>query len=410
LSAQPAIRPPARQRREIWREQAITLACRGLAWVFDLPRRIRRKPVPALKDLPPGSRVLFVKPCCLGDVALTTATVAAIAENRPDLRLDYLVSAWSRPVVENNPRLAHLVPTGVNGSQIGWRTFLKLAWKLRREHYRAALVLDRSPRLNMLPWLAGIPVRAGIDNLWRGFALNVRATQDGKLKHEANVYLDVARVLGVTPENPHLEYFVSEEAGKKFRQKAHQLGLDLERPYAVIHPAGGQNPDTQVPSKRWLPENFAAIASRLAGEGLQVVLLGAESDFPIVTEVLAGARKLLENSGQEYVILDASGQFNLAESGAALKGAKLFIGNDTGFMHLAVATGAAVVAVFGPSSPVAYGPFTKKGRAVAPLNAAQLAGLPLKEYQALSIAEGGIASVTVEMVWEKIEDLRKGWT
>ncbi len=411
MSPQPLTPSPTRKRREIRREAAITLACRAFAWGFDLPRRMLRKPVPTLQDLPQGARALFIKPCCLGDVILTTATIETIAAVRPDLRLDYLVSDWSRPVLENNPRLERLVPTGVSGSNIGWKTFFRLAWKLRRKHYKAALVLDRSPRLNLLPWLAGVPVRAGIDNLWRGFALNARATQTGELKHEAEVYLDVARALGITPENPRLEFFVSKDAEARFLEKAGKMGLDLDHPFAVIHPAGGQNPDTRVLSKRWLPENFAAIASRLAAEGLQVALLGAESDRPITARVLADLAKIsAENSGQKYVILDASGLFDLAESGALLKRARLFVGNDTGLMHLAVASGTAVVAVFGPSSPVAYGPFTKNGRAVAPVGGPQLAGLPLKEYQALSIAEGGIASVTVEMVWAKIEELREGWT
>lgn len=386
----------ARKRREVWRERAITWACRALTFAYDLPRRVLGKPVPALNDLPQGARLLFIKPCCLGDVILTTATVREIAAARPDLILDYLVSEWSRPVLAGNPRLAGLVPTGVNGSNLGWRKILELAWKLRREKYRAALVLDRSPRLNMLPWLAGIPVRAGVDNLGRGFALNVRATQNAVLKHEAEVYLDIARALGLKPQESRLEYFVPPAAEARFRQKAAELGLDLDRSIATIHPAGGQNPDTQVLSKRWTPEGFAAIASRLAGQDFQVVLIGAKSDQPIAAEVRAAA--------QNPAIIDASGQLDLAESGALLAHSELFVGNDTGFMHLAVACGAAVVAVFGPSSPVAYGPYTLKGRSVSPVNGPHLAGLPLKEYEALSLAEGGIGSVSVEMVWQKVTE------
>lgn len=394
-----------RLRREFWREKAITLACRALAWGFDLPRRITGKPVPTLAGLPTGARVIIIKPCCLGDVILTTATVAAVAKARPDLRIDYLVSDWSRPVLLANPHLTRLVPTGVSGSNLGWRPWLKLAWQLRRESYRAALVLDRSPRLNLLPWLAGIPVRAGIDNLWRGFALNVRATQTGGLKHEAEVYLDVARALGLAPQDPRLEFFVSGEAEASFRQKALKLGLALDRPFVTIHPAGGQNPDTQVLSKRWLPEGFATITARLAGQGFQVILIGSTADRPVVAEVVAALTE--EPNG---LIFDGCGQFGLAESGALLTHSRLFVGNDTGLMHLAVAAGTDVVAVFGPSSPVAYGPYSARGRSVSPLHRSGLAGLPLKEYQALSLAEGGISSVNVEMVWESIQELQKEWT
>jgi lipopolysaccharide heptosyltransferase II len=361
-----------------------------------------------LQDLAPGARVLIIKPCCLGDVILTSATIAALGEARPDLQIDYLVSDWSRPVLAGNPRLNRLVPTGVRGSNLGWRRWLGLAWKLRRAGgYQAALVLDRSPRLNLLPWLAGIPLRAGVDNLWRGFALNARATQTGGLKHEAEVYLDVARALGIRPENPHLEFCVPPEAEASFRQKARKLGLDLARPIATLHPAGGQNPDTQVLSKRWPPAGFGAIAARLAAQGWQVILIGANTDRPVVNEVLAAVQPATGPDGPPANIIDGCGQFDLTESGALLAHSRLFVGNDTGLMHLAAAAGTAVVAIFGPSSPVAYGPYTPRGRSVSPLNrpAPALAGLPLKEYQALTLVVGGIGSVSVEMVWESIEEV-----
>ncbi len=394
--------PLARQRRELLRENVISWACRSLTWGFDLPRRLLGKPGPTLKDLPPGSRVIFIKPCCLGDVIMTTATVAAIAQARPDLRMDYMVSDWSRPALIGNPHLDRLVPTGVSGSNLGWRNWLRLVWKLRRKGYQAAMVLDRSPMLNLLPWLASIPVRAGVDNQWRGFALNVRATQTGGLKHEAEVYLDVARALGLTPQDPRLEFFVPQKSEESFRQKALKLGLDLDRPIVTIHPAGGQNPDTQVLSKRWSPEGFAITAARLVEKGFQVILIGAATDRPVVAEVLAA---VASNTAENISIIDGCGQFDLAESGALLAHSRLFVGNDTGFMHLAAATGTAVVAIFGPSSPLVYGPYTPRGRSVSAVNQPGLAGLPLKEYQALSMAEGGIAAVSVELVWEQVEEV-----
>jgi lipopolysaccharide heptosyltransferase II len=389
---------------ERWREGAITLACRVLSFGFDLPRRLQGRPAPRLEDLPAGARVVFIKPCCLGDVVLTTASVAALAEARPDLKLDFVVSEWSRPVLAGNPWLQRLVPTGVNGSQISGRQLLALAWRLRREQYAAALVLDRSPRLTLLPWLAGIPVRAGIDNLGRGFALNVRARQDGKLQHEAEVYLDVVRELGVAPADPHLEYCPPAETEASFAIKAAELGLDEAHPLAVIHPGGGQNPDTRVFAKRWPAGRFGIIAARLVARGFKVVIIGDANDHPAVDQLIKVARQDLQGSGRDDTLLiDGCERFTIAEIGALLKRTALFVGNDTGLMHLAAACGAAVVAIFGPSSPVAYSPYTKKGRAVAPPVAGVKPGLPLREYQALSVEAGGIEAVTVEMVWAAID-------
>ncbi len=352
----------------------------------------------------------MIKPCCLGDVLLATATVRVLAEARPDLRLDFVVGEWSRPALEGNPHLVRLVPTSTNGSGLSGRAYLALVGRLRQENYAAALVLDRSPRLTLLPWLAGIPLRAGLDNRGRGFALNLRATQPSGVRHEAEVYLDVARVLGLVPVAPHLEYSPPPAARKSLEQKAAALGLNLARPLVVIHPGGGQNPDTQVLSKRWPAQRFGEIAARLARQGLPVVVIGAASDRAVVDGLLEVAAVALAVAPDDLAppVLDACGEFDLAESGALLSRATLFVGNDTGVMHLAVACGAAVVAIFGPSSPLAYGPYSSRSRAVAPVLPGVAAGLPLKEYQSLSVAQGGIEAVTVEAVWQAVVEVGGG--
>ena len=332
---------------------------------------------------------------------LATATLRAISQARPDLKLDFVVSDWARPALDGNRRLRQLVPTGATGSGLSLGQYWRLIGRLRRQKYAAALVLDRSPRLTILPWLAGIGLRAGLDNLGRGFALNVRATQPPTLRHEAHVYLDVARVLGVPVAQARLEYDVPPTAQASFEALAARLGLDLSSPIAIIHPGGGQNPDTRVPSKRWLPARFGEIAARLVERGYRVMIIGAKDDQFAAREVCAAAQTNL-SANEVGQVVDLSGQFSIAESGALLQKADLFIGNDTGLMHLAVACGLPTVAVFGPSSPVAYGPYTERGRAVGPLETTVAAGLPLKEYETLSLAEGGIERVSVEAVWQAV--------
>lgn len=379
-----------------FKTRLITAACRLLKFGFDSTRWLRAKNQQnlTLADIPQGARTLIVKPCCLGDVILASATIRAISQARPDLKLEFLVSEWSRVTLEHNPRLTKLVPTGVAGSEFSWRQFLSLARRLRREKYAAVFVLDRSPRLNLLGWLAGIPFRAGLDSQHRGFALNVRATVSQTLKSEAEVYLDVARAAGISVENPRLEFYPGEANQRSVEQKAVQLGINWQTQLAVIHPGGGHNPDTKVLSKRWPAERFGEIARRLREAGWQVVVIGANTDRELVEKVIAASGAI-----------DACEKFSFAEIGALLSQTKLFIGNDTGIMHLAAACGAAVVAVYGPSSPVAYVPFAAKAATVAPLAPGVRAGLPLKEYERLSAAEGGIYSVSVEQVWQALKTL-----
>lgn len=384
------------------RQGLITVCCYLLGKVFALPGVRGAKPQLApLKNLV-NPRVVIIKPCCLGDIVLSTATLAALHDALPHSHFTYVVSSWARPALVNNPRLDEILDTGFDGSHFNRQTYFDLVRKLRRGHYDIAVVLDRSPLLALLPWLAGIQIRAGLDSLGRGFALNYNAkVWPGQPLHEAEVYLAVIRKLGLEPLAPRLEFYPATSAETALVQKAVAWGLDLNLPVAVIHPGGGHNPDTKVMAKRWPAPNFGKISSHLLQNGWQVVIIGAETDREVVAEALENIS--FENGAKSGNLFDASQQLDIAQTGALLQHARLFVGNDTGLMHLATTTKAAVVAIFGPSSPAMYGPYSLKGRAVSPVAKDVRSGLPLAEYQALSVEEGGIERVSVNEVWEAIE-------
>lgn len=393
-----------RSRVAALRESSISFICRRLSRIFGFFQK--HTPVPA--DLAPNAHILILKPCCLGDVVLTTPVIAALREAFPESQLDYAVSQWSMPILKNNSHLNNIVDTGVKGSSFSLKGYVSFLLKIRRANYDAIFVLDRSPLLNLLPWLAGAKIRAGIDSWGRGFALNVRANwqRDAVAKHEAELYLEVVRAFGLTPNKPRLQFFPSDKERRKAREfLSWQLGTNFANGnVAVIHPGGGNNPDTMVLSKRWPAVNFAQIACLLLEQNYSVLLVGSpeRGDRELADAVLAAIPESVRPK-----IIDAVGKFDIGESGALFEQTDLFIGNDTGLMHLAAASRAAVVAVFGPSSPAVYSPYTPRGRAVAPLEAAGAAGMPISEYSSLSALHGGIETVTVAQVWEAITELQK---
>lgn len=400
----PSLKAPARRNLIArLRENAITKACGWLGVFFALPylRGAKSNQSRPLDSLPQSAQILIIKPCCLGDVVLSTPVIAALRQQYPHAKISYAVSRWSRPVLENNPHLDFILDTGFDGSHFSWREYLALVKKIRQQPFDAALVLDRSPLLALLPWLAGIKIRAGLDSLNRGFALNYKAKiKPGQPRHEAEIYLDVARALGISPQNPQLEFFPSEAAKAKLQQKAEAWKFQLQEPLAVIHPGGGKNPDTTVLAKRWPAHNFGEIAARLLEKNYQVAVIGAKDDQEAVADLIRRAKELAPQHRDK--LFNLAEQLDIAETGALFQHAQLFIGNDTGLMHIACACDLAVVAIFGPSSPTMYGPFTAKGRALSPLSANNLPALPLSEYQALSVEQGGIAQVSIAEVWQAI--------
>jgi len=111
--------------------------------------------------------------------------------------------------------------------------------------------------------------------------------------------------------------------------------MRLSRPYVCI------SPGSRWPMKQWGAGNYAELARRIAYEfGYDVVLLGDQNDtpsaVPIMKEVPDRATTLL-------------GRTSILQAAAVIRGAVVFIGNDSGLMHLAEAVGVPVIALFGPT-------------------------------------------------------------
>lgn len=357
------------------RDVLVGLICRLLG----LPFQVRKPPA-----FPASPRaILILKPCCVGDVLLSTPLVTTLRRAYPQARLDYAVGPWSRSLLETNPHLDSLIDCGRVGSgRYGWSHYWALVQRLRAGEYEACFVLERSPLIGLVPYLAGIPHRVGLDSGGRGFSLTVRVPVKG-IKHEAELYLDTARAVGLEVERPALEFHPRPQK----RERAQGL-LEKAHPLVAVHPAGGRNPGMYLPAKRWPPERFAIIADRVIESlGCSVVLIGGPED----EEVAAAVKDRMRNEP-----LDLTGRLTWGETGAVLEKCDLCLGNDTGAMHLAVAVGTPVVAIFGPSDPRMYGPCDD--RSVALWKGSE----SLPPLRQVKPEDASIEAVTVEEVWEAV--------
>lgn len=311
---------------------------------------IRLQRPPALPSDP--SRILILKPCCLGDVLMTTPVVAALRARYPRSAIHYAVGRHAAPAIAGHPDVQALVDAGP-GAGRGRRATFELWRRMRAGRYDLCVVLERSPVFATLPLLAGIPVRAGIDSAGRGFALNVRAPWDESL-HEADLYLSVVSALGLPTDGHHLRFVPDSSAEERVDAWWH--ARRFAGPVVAIAPGGGANPGMALPEKRWLPERFARLADRLhTAYGGAIVLIGGPGDREVCARV-AGAMRA--------PALDLSGDAPLADRGALLRRCSLYVGNDSGPMHLAVAVGCPVVGVFGPTDVSLYGPYRAVSRTV----------------------------------------------
>ncbi|MDQ3928453.1 MAG: glycosyltransferase family 9 protein, partial [Chloroflexota bacterium] len=307
-------------------------------------------------------------PCCMGDLLMATPAFAALRKSLPDSHIALSVGEYSLPTVRNNPNLDALVDAGVPDTEHGLGAYMGLGRYLRRNQYGTALVLDRSPMLNMAAYLSRAHFRAGLDSAGRGVALTHPVPcPPSRARHEVEWYLDVVRAIGikVPSDSAYLEFYPTEEDKQRAGQVLSEaLGEEGESEYGLValHLGGGANPGMNLPGKRWQPERWARVADWIAETyEANILILGGpgEQDREAAEAFMAA----LFPDTRPYVA-DLVGKLQWGEMGALLQRCSVFLGHDTGAMHLATAVRTPVVAVFGPSDPLRYGPWDPSGRSV----------------------------------------------
>jgi ADP-heptose:LPS heptosyltransferase len=296
------------------------------------------------------NRIALILPCCIGDVVLATAALNALRRAYPAANITWVVGTWSRQAVEHHDLLNATLDTGPAANPArSPGDLLRFVRLLRASNFDLAVSLVRSPLVGLAVALAGIPHRAGIDSAGRGFGYTVRApVNPSEARHEAEIYLDVVRALGVDVSGCYANVPVHAEDAERVRALLEARGIRGD--YVVISPAGGSNPGMVMSSKRWPPGNFAALADGLAdGLNVQIVLAAGPDDGAIVAAV---------EQALTQPALSLVGELTFGQIAALAKGARGYVGNDTGLTHLAAAAGARTVMILGPSDPARYAPFT----------------------------------------------------
>jgi ADP-heptose:LPS heptosyltransferase len=282
---------------------------------------------------------------------MSTPLVEALRKGFPDAELDYAVGTWSRPMVAGNPHIAR-VRTVPDRWTIG--SMLVVARELRRLQYDMVFVPERTPLPGIVSWLAGIPVRVGLDSRGRGFAYTHPVPVPETAIHEADLYLGLSHVMGLPTGERRLWFYPS--TADRVEARALLRELNIAGPLVVLHPGGGSNPGMVLERKRWLPERWAAVADELHERyAAHVLIVGSAAEAEVATRVQALMRS-------PAVIM--ARQWRWGVLAALIEQCALFLGHDTGMSLLANAVGAPHLVVFGPSDPQMYGPYGSNGQAV----------------------------------------------
>jgi heptosyltransferase II len=289
----------------------------------------------------------------VGDAIMALPALRAVRGKFPEAEIAILARPYVADIYREQQICDELIPYATTGRHAGIAGRERLAHELHERKFDVALLLQNAFDAAWLAWRAGIPQRIGYARDGRSLLLTraVPVPKPGETPpHEKFYYLELLRRAGWT-DSLGDESFIRLTVPDAHRHRAEQTLLEAgARPdsFRIAIGAGA----SYGSAKCWPPDRFAEMANRLASEKrAEVILFGTAGEIPVANAIAAGMREKP---------IDLTGETAVADLPALLSQCHLFIGNDSGAMHVAAAVGLPVVAVFGPTDPLGTAPVTPK--------------------------------------------------
>lgn len=293
--------------------------------------------------------ILILRLDGLGDVVLSTAALREIRNGFPKARITLVVGPWSKDIVKCIPFFDRLILHDSflfsffrGNRRIDLRNELKFIKELRKTRFDLGIDL-RGDLISIIPlYLSGAKFRFAKGTRGGSFLLtNIVKWDRKKIKHEKDKALRLVEALGAPVRYRETELSVPEndlEYVKKYlgEKRINQSNLLVTiAPRALYH------------WKSWRPERFARVASTITKEYKgKVVLVGSSSDRSVLHEI---------NVLTQFKTINSAGDLTLSQVVALIGRSSVFIGNDSGLIHIAAAQKTPMIQLFGPGEPEKFG-------------------------------------------------------
>ncbi len=283
--------------------------------------------------------ILMIKLRYLGDVLLATPTLHALKAAYPEARVTVLVNRGTEAVLIANPDVDDMLVLD-RGSIVEQCRFVA---QIRQRRFDTVVDLTDGDRAAFLSRISGAPVRIGFnaEQRWTGRCYTTVVKSD-PAAHRIERDLMSLTPLGIAATDQRPRLWLTAQDALRAEDLLQRLAVPSDRPFVVIQPGA------RYWFKAWPPERFAEVADRLADKyGCQVLVGGSPQETALADAVVKHATRRL---------VSFAGLSDVRALAALVKRSALFVGNDTGAMHLAAAVGTPVIGLFGPSNPVEWGP------------------------------------------------------
>lgn len=285
------------------------------------------------------NKILIIGPSWIGDMVMAQSLFKALKDNNPNVIIDVLALAWTKPLLERMPEVNKAITIPISHGTFGWNMRKKIGHELRREQYDQAIVLPNSWKSALIPWFANIPVRTG----WRG-EMRYRLLNDIRILNKSALPMMVQRYVA-------LAYPASQAEIAPIYPKPLMVANTLPDQFHFSQKVGQKRlilcPGAEFgPAKQWPASHYAELAHSLIQQGWQTLILGSEADSIIANKIIS---KL--SSESKSAIINLCGETELSDAIDLLDTANLVVSNDSGLMHIAAALQKPLIAIYGPTSP-----------------------------------------------------------
>ncbi|AZM94177.1 lipopolysaccharide heptosyltransferase II [Vreelandella venusta] len=290
-----------------------------------------------------AKRILVVGPSWVGDMVMAQSLFMTLKNRHPGATLGVVAPEWSQPILERMPEVDEVLPLAVGHGEFGLASRRELAVRLRGRFDRA-IVLPRSWKAALVPFMARIPERIGFLGEHRYGLLKERRKLDKQVLDQT-----VKRFVS-------LGLPLEEAIQGEFEIPTPRLTIDrnnlvnLRLAHALSsRPAIGMMPGAEYgPAKQWPLDYFHALAVQLVKDGFEVRVLGGPKDH-------AAGESIVKGLPHAH---NLCGKTQLADAVDLLADCRQVVTNDSGLMHVAAAVGVRIHALYGSSSPRYTPPLT----------------------------------------------------
>jgi heptosyltransferase-2 len=288
------------------------------------------------------SPILLVPYMWIGDFVRCHTVVRLLKNRWPQRDIDVLSTSLCAPLLDYMPGVRSGIVCDLPRKRLALKQQFGLSRRLRARAYGTVLVMPRTWKSALAPYLADIPQRIGFFGEARFLLLNDLRKGERKLPRMVDRCAALTQPRDtLAPEPlPPPQLIVPEDEVAQWRTRN---GLSLDRPVVALAPGA------VGPSKRWPAAKYAEFARELTSRGFAVWVLGSPNESPLAAEIVAAAG----SAGRDLTSPD------LRNAILALKSATIAVSNDSGLVHVAAAIGTPTLGIFGPTSPWHWAPLNE---------------------------------------------------